>query len=113
MAPKEDFKMATGTIDRLRSKHPGTIPVYITKAPNSNQTPEIRKNKFLIPEDYTVANVMYIIRKYIDLRPEQGLFLFINHHVVSASMTMKEVESVYKAQDGLIRITYALENTFG
>jgi GABA(A) receptor-associated protein len=113
MAPKDDFKMNPENVERLRLKHPGSIPVYITKATNAKNTPEIRKNKFLIPADYTVANVLYIIRKYIDVRSEQGIFLFINDHVPSASMTMKEVESVYKTRDGLIRITYALENTFG
>ncbi len=113
MAPKDEFKMNPENVEKLRLKHPGSIPVYITKAPNSKNTPEIKKNKFLIPADYTVANVMYIIRKYLDMRSDQGLFLFIHHHVPAASMTMKEVESVYKSQDGLIRITYALENTFG
>lgn len=108
-----NYQPTIDDIKRLRSRHPNSIPIYVTKAPNAKNTPEIKKSKFLVPTDYTVANVMYIIRKYLEVKPEQGLFVFINQHVPSQAMTMSEVEKVYKSSDGLIRITYALENTFG
>jgi hypothetical protein len=108
-----NYQPSEEDILRLRTRHPNFIPIYVTKAPNARNTPDIKKSKFLVPNDYTVANVMYIIRKYLDMKSNQGLFLFINHHVPSQSMTMTEVEKLYKCSDGLIRITYALENTFG
>lgn len=113
MAPNDEFKLNQGDRERLRSKYPGLIPIFVSKAPHSRNTPEIKKKKFLVPMEYTIANVVYVIRKYMDVRPEQGIFLFIGHHLPPSTLTLGQVEQIYADKDGLLRITYALENTFG
>lgn len=111
--PNDEFKFTHADRERLRVKYPEMIPLFVSKAPHSHHTPEIKKKKFLVPTDYTVANVMYVIRKYTSIKPEQSLFLFINHHIPPSILTMGEVEKIYADKDGLLRVTYALENTFG
>lgn len=111
--PNCQFKFTKEDRERLRVKYPGMIPIFVSKALHARNTPEIKKQKFLVPVDYTVANVIYIIRKYMNIRPEQSIFLFINHHLPSTMLTMGEVEHLYADKDGLLRITYTLENTFG
>jgi len=111
--PTTEFTLTREDRERLRVKYPGMIPLFVSKAPNSKNTPEIKKKKFLVPSDYTVANVIYVIRKYIHIRPEQGIFLFINHHLPSTMLTMGEVEQLYADKEGRLCVTYALENTFG
>jgi GABA(A) receptor-associated protein len=101
-------------IERLLLKHPHSIPVYISKAPQSkNDVPDIRKNKYLIPYDYSIANVMFLIRKSIQIRQEQAIFLFIENQIPPQTMLLQQAYEKYKSPDGLLRITYALENTFG
>lgn len=101
-------------LERLLSKHPHSVPVYISKAPQSrNDVPDIRKNKYLIPYDYSIANVMFLIRKSIQIRQEQAIFLFIDNQIPSQTMLLQQAYEKYKSPDGLLRITYALENTFG
>ena len=46
------------------------------KAPKS-QVPDIDKRKFLVPNDISVAQFMWIIRKRIQLPSEKALFLFV------------------------------------
>lgn len=111
--PNSEFTLTKEDRERLRIKYPGMVPLFVSKAPHSKHTPDIKKKKFLVPSDYTVANVLYVIRKYMDIRPEQGIFLFINYHLPSTMLTMAEVERLYADKDGLLRVTYALENTFG
>lgn len=111
--PSNEFKLSQEDRERLRLKYPGYIPLFVSKAPHAKDTPDIKKKKFLVPMDYTVTNVIYIIRKYMTLRPDQGLFLFINHHLPPSSLTIGEVERIYADKDGVLRVTYALEHSFG
>lgn len=109
-----DYTIQSADLERLLSRHPHSIPVYISKASNANHTvPDIRKNKFLIPYEYTIANVMYLIRKSTAIRPDQAIFLFIKNDMPPQSMMLQQAYDKYKSPDGLLRITYALENTFG
>ncbi len=39
---------------------------------------DIDKRKFLVPNDITIAQFMWIIRKRIQLSPEKAIFLFVN-----------------------------------
>ena len=63
--------------EKIRNKYPERIPVVVEKVPNS-QIPEIDKRKFLVPNDISVAQFMWIIRKRIQLASEKAIFLFVN-----------------------------------
>lgn len=62
--------------DAILQKYPQRIPVIVERAPNSH-VPSIDKQKFLVPNDITVAQFMWIVRKRIHLSPEKALFVFI------------------------------------
>ena len=102
-----------GEVSMILQKHPNRIPVYITKSYSSNDIPDISRNKFLIPSEFLVSEFIYSIRKWIKLRPEQAIFIFINYSTPSYTDTMGQVYSLYKKSDGLLHITYSAENTFG
>ncbi len=51
--------------------------VVVERVPKS-QIPDIDKRKFLVPNDITIAQFMWIIRKRIQLAPEKAIFLFVN-----------------------------------
>lgn len=109
----QEYSIKAEDLERLLLKHPQSIPVYLSKSPLSNTTPDLAKKKYLIPYDYSISNVMFLIRKSAALRPDQGIFLFINNEIPAQSMMLQQAYEKYKSSDGLLRITYALENTFG
>lgn len=100
-------------VSMILQKHPNKIPVYITKSYSSNNIPAIRRNKFLIPRNFLVAEFIYSIRKWIALPPEQAMFIFVNYFTPSSNETMENLYIRHKQSDGLLHITYAAENTFG
>jgi GABA(A) receptor-associated protein len=109
----EKLFLPYGEIERIRQKYPGKLPIFVTRAQNANDVPNIPKNKFLVPASLSVGQFIYIIRGQIKLPPEKALFIFINNTIPSASSLISEVYKAYKSTDGALRITYTSENTFG
>ena len=88
------------------------VQVVVERVPNS-QIQEIDKRKFLVPNDISVAQFMWIIRKRIQLPSEKAIFLFVNKTIPQSSSTMGQVYSNFKDEDGFLYISYSGENTFG
>ena len=64
------------SVKKIIEKYPDRVPVYVTRGKGDKHLKNIDQNKFIVPEDITVAQFMTIIRKKIDLSPEMALFLF-------------------------------------
>jgi GABA(A) receptor-associated protein len=96
--------------DKLLKKYPDKVPVIFLHATNS---PSIDKKKFLIPRDLTISQLMYIVRKKIDITPEKALFLNINNFIPNSNMLISEAYELYKEKNGILYVTYSIENTFG
>ena len=110
---KYSFEHRVSESGRIRSKYPDRFPVICEKANNKSDTPDIDKNKYLVPFDLTVGQFLYVIRKRIKLPPEAALFMFINNSLPSTSMLMSTAYESEKDPDGFLYITYSKENTFG
>ncbi|CAH1779708.1 unnamed protein product, partial [Owenia fusiformis] len=95
----------------IMSKYPDRIPVIVEKAPRST-IQDIDKRKFLVPRDLTVAQFMYIIRKRIQLPPENPMFLFVNKVLPTTSATIGSIYEEHKYLDGFLYVAYSGENTF-
>jgi GABA(A) receptor-associated protein len=103
-----------GELQLILRNHPNKIPIYVTKSTYADKDlPDISKHKFLIPNNYLMGEFIYSIRRWIKIRPEQAIFVFIGNNVPSSTLTMDEVYNKYKSHDGMLRITYTSENTFG
>ena len=99
--------------NRIITKFPDRVPVICERHYKTNSIPNIDKNKYLVPYDISVGQFMYVIRKRILLKPEEGLFLFINETIPVTSETMQDVYNRLKSDDGFLYIMYSAENTFG
>lgn len=106
------FEQRKEEVDRILNKYPDRIPVLVFKAKGSKMT-NIDKQKYLVPSDLTIGQLMYVIRKRIKLTNEQALFLFINGVIPPSSALMNAVYEQYKSEDGFLRVMYCEENTFG
>ena len=61
---------------RIREKYPDRIPVIVEKSENSPESlPDIDKRKFLVPQDLTMGQLVFVIRKRIKLDPNTAIFL--------------------------------------
>ncbi|XP_060589708.1 gamma-aminobutyric acid receptor-associated protein-like 2 [Ruditapes philippinarum] len=97
---------------KIRDKYPERIPVIVERDPKS-QIQDIDKRKFLVPNDISVAQFMWIIRKRIQLPSEKAIFLFVEKVLPQSSASMGQVYEEHKDEDGFLYIAYSGENTFG
>ena len=108
------LQLREGELARLQKNHPDKIPLFITKAHNARGTlPDIRKHKFLVPSHFTFGEVMLTIRKWILIGPEEAIFIFINNMLPPPGATVGELYQNHKGPDGVLRVVYTSENTFG
>lgn len=104
-------------IQRLVQKYPGRVPIYIERDKRCKNKPknEDRFNKkFLVPDELSVSQLMYVIRKRFEMKPEQAIYLFFNNEIVSSFKTVREIYDLYKnKEDDMLYAFYAAEATFG
>ena len=107
------FKQRKHDCDQILLKYPDRIPVLCEKYPYSKNAPEIDKHKYLVGYDLTLGQFMLVIRKRMNIKPEVGLYIFINGIIHSNSTLLQELYLDFRDYDGFLYIEYDVENTFG
>lgn len=114
---KKNFK-STHSLDdrkseseRILSKYPDRIPIIAEIENDSSLT--LDKKKYLVPNDLTVGQFVYVIRKRIKLAPEKSIFMFIGDTIPSTGALLSQMYKEKKDEDGFLYITVTEENTFG
>lgn len=97
---------------RIRVKYPDRIPVIVEITENST-LPPLDKNKYLVPADLTVGQMMYVVRKRIKITSEQAIFIFVNNTLPTHTSMMSELYKEYKNEDGFLYCSISGENCFG
>jgi GABA(A) receptor-associated protein len=98
--------------ERACSTSEGCVPSVLE--PHGTATPVLDKEKFLLPVDLSGAQLIYVVRKRLLLKPSEGLFLFCRGTMITGGSTVRELRSKYACQeDGFLYVTYSLENVFG
>ena len=97
---------------RIRTKYADRIPVICEKDERSD-IPDIDKKKYLVPQDLTVGQFVYVIRKRIKLPSEKAIFIFINNVLPPTAALMSKIYAEHKDEDGFLYVQYSGENTFG
>jgi len=110
---KFSFDSRCSESKRILSKYENRIPIIVTKSKKSD-IQKIDKNKFLVPEELTVGQFLFIIRKRLKIDSEMALFLLVNDLIVPpTSDTIVKIYNEHKDEDDFLYITYCGENTFG
>lgn len=109
------FEERLNESNEIIEKYPSRIPLIVEKLENKNDTiiPEIDKNKYLVPEDLTVGQLIYVVKKRIKMSPEKAIFIFCENKLLNSNLTMKQVYADNKDKDGFLYIIYSGESTFG
>lgn len=63
------------------------LQVIVEKSPRA-RVGNLEKNKYLVPSDLTVGQFYFLIRKKIQLNPEEALFFFVKDIIPPTSATM-------------------------
>jgi len=101
------FKDATA----IKRKYPARIPIIVEA---NKDVPALRKHKYLAPCDLTVGEFLHVLRRRIDIGPEQALFIFFDSGFLAPTGAL--LGAVYESNRDTDQFLYArlcLENTFG
>lgn len=107
------FEKRKTEFERIKKKYPDRIPVIVEKSKIVDSTPNIDKQKFLVPKDLTVGQFVYVIRKRIKLDPEKALFIFVNNTLPPNSALVSQIYDKHKEDDGFLTIVYSCESVYG
>ncbi len=110
--PLMSLEQRKAEVQRINERYPGRIPIIVNKAKRTD-APELDKHKFLAPNDLTVGQFIYVVRRRLSLAPEKSLFLFVNNTLPTTSTLLSQIYQYHKAEDGFLYMIYAGENTFG
>ena len=110
---RHSFQKRKEEAKKVLDKYPNRFPVIVEKGSNSDDVPDLDRHKFLVPNDLSIANLMYIIRKRIKLSSEKSLYLFIGGSFAPTSKLLLELYEKHRDEDGFLYVTYTGESTFG
>jgi GABA(A) receptor-associated protein len=100
--------------EKLKRKYPDRIPVIVTRNKHSSTTPDIDKHKYLVPVDLTTGQLLYVIRKRLNLTSDKALFLFVNKSVMNTNTLISSIyEEEQCKEDGFLYVVYSCESVFG
>ena len=98
----------------IKAKYPQHIPVVVRCDPRSDL--RLSKHKFLVNNEVTIGQLMYIVRKKLtsDLHSTHALFMFVNNKLPPTSALISSVYAIEKDTDtDMLHIVLCKENTFG
>ena len=107
------FEIRKKESGKIMEKYPDRYPIIIQKSNNTSNLPHLEKQKYLVPGDLTIGQIVYIIRRRIKLTPEKAIFIFVNKGLPPTSEHISTIYHKEKDPDGFLYITFSGENTFG
>ena len=97
---------------RIIQKYRTRIPIIVEKSKGCSLC-DIEKKKYLVPNEMTMSQFIYIIRKKINLKSHETLFVTVNNCLPESNIQLTTIYEKYKDEDGFLYVVYSSENTFG
>lgn len=104
---QKPFKERRAMAEKVLQKYPDRYPVIVT---NKEKT---QLDRFLVPDDLVVGQLMLLIRRKLSLQPSEAMFLFVNDKLLTPTTTISEEYSNDHDDDMFLYVVWSVENTFG
>jgi len=106
-------KISKHYVQNILKKYPNKVPLVIHHNKNKKKL-----HKFIIPSDSSIMDLLYIIRKRVNLEPEQAIYIYVNtptgkSNLLSSNLILSSIYKENKLDNGLLYFIYAEENLFG
>ena len=110
-----DVNKRKQSCDKIREQIPDKIPVICEKDPKSKTLNDIDKTKYLVPNDITVAQFSFMIRKRLQLNQNEAFFLLAaGKYSISGETLLNDVYRKFSDKDdGYLYIAYTSKETWG
>ena len=111
----QEHKKNSAETERLFCKYPDRVPVIVITCDDL----VIDKAKFLVPNSLTFGQLMYTIRKRLDmtnsrqLGPQEALYGLVDRCMVPTSQLIMQTYQRSRHSDGMLYVYIHRENTFG
>ena len=97
--------------DKVMNKYPERIPVIVE--PLTKDIIEIDKKKYIVSKDMTFGQLIFIVRKRMNVDSSIALFFTVNSNLITVSSDLGTIYEENKNEDNFLYIKYTTENTFG
>ena len=96
-------------------KYSNKLPLIVEKDHKCQGLDDLSNPKFLMPRTFMISEVQMIVRRKLNIKKEQGLFMMVNDgkEMIKANESLEGVYDKYKDQDGFLYILYTQENIYG
>lgn len=116
MSATKEFKERLSLEERknqsknILTKYPTSVPVFID---SSSMHKLIDKPKFVIPNGFTMGQLMMSIRARMKMNASTALFVFIDNQLIPVTTVISSIYESHKDNDGYLYVCCSEENTFG
>jgi GABA(A) receptor-associated protein len=98
----------------IMTKFPTRIPVIVEIHQSSRgRLANLDKSKYLVPQELTVGQFVYILRKRLQLNPERAIFIFFDNQLPPTSELLSSIYDKLKDKDKFLYAYISSENVFG
>ena len=108
---KFSFDDRKSEADRVMANYRERIPIIVNIDDDSDII--LSKFKYLVPKDLTCSQFLHVVRKRIELTPEQALYMFVGNSIPPGSSLMSQLYNDYKDPDNFLYFNIRKEATFG
>lgn len=108
------FEKRQSEARRILNKFSDRVPVIVQISKKSlNDLPTLDKHKYLVPQDLTVGQFLYVIRRRIKITPEKAIYMFFNNTLEPTSGCMADVYKRHRDDDNFLYTTVSLTSGLG
>lgn len=98
---------------QIRRKYPDRVPVICERLHSCTNLPDLDKRKYLVPQDLTVGQFVYVVRKRLTIGASDAIFLHTAGRLPPSSHSIGALYSDSASEDGFLYLMYSGENVFG
>ena len=109
---EKPFERRKEESERIRNKFPDRVPIILEKGNYSlTNLGDLEQKKFLVPNDITIGQFSFLIRKRLKIKNDEYLFILIDkiQSPPESFSTMGELYKKYADEDKFLYLIYTGE----